>query len=108
MFIAEAALGNAALISEDRSELTAPPPGHDSCVTVSRFQPDVAGDVQLGAGESAVRFATGKAVPTDHAMQACQSGTTRAGRPAFMQNEFVLYREEQVCLRYLVKIRVPQ
>lgn len=112
MFLAEAALGHPASVQSDNPSLKKAPPGHDSCVTTSCTMPDPAHDVQLDLDARQVTFATGPIIEPEPPAAAPGAGSGAGGakkqppRSPFVQKEYLVYRESQVRLRYLVKLRI--
>jgi poly [ADP-ribose] polymerase len=96
MFLAEAALGKQFNVFKETSEVHAlrqAPPGYDSVKAVGRGCP--AGHVKLELDGRAVGFATGQA-----------TRVREDASSSFSQNEFLVYDESQVRLRYLVLVRL--
>jgi len=95
MFLAEAALGRQFQISKETSAvhaLCAAPHGYDSVKAVGKSCPDPSGDVTLQLDGLPCKFATGR--PQQVKEYAASS---------FSQNEFLVYNQDQVRLRYLVR-----
>lgn len=103
MFLAEAALGRAHVITADNASLQRPPTGFDSVIAEGTGGPDDAHDVQLQLDGRAVRFATG---PLREHAPPNEGSRPQRGKSSFTQSEYLVYDERQLRLRYLVKVRI--
>ena len=106
MFLVECGLGEQHLVESDSYEaqrLRKAPRGYQSvqacCATGG---PARAGDVKIKLDGREVVLATGTVrPPTPQDIDACG-----AGRSSFLQNEYLVYNDSQVRLRYVVKINL--
>ena len=97
MFLAEAELGRVHEITSDAPRLQGPPAGADSVLARGKGAPDPAGDVGVtlpGGAKATLSTGAPRRVAPD-------------GETHFSQNEYLLYQESRVRLRYLVTMRVP-
>ena len=95
MFLAEAALGKEHHINRDDSSLREAPKGFDSIVAKGRTEPPPAADTTLKFGGKAVTVPQGK----PEAQKEFQGSS-------FSQSEYLVYKESQVHLRYLLKMKM--
>lgn len=94
MFLAEVALGDEHHITKDDSSLKEAPKGFHSIVAQGRTEPKPAGDVEINLDGHVVTVPTGK--PT---------ARTKYSSSNFSQTEYLVYKESQVRLRYLLKLQ---
>lgn len=94
MFLAEAALGKEHHIFHDDSSLKSPPSGHDSVIAKGQREPDPAADTTIVLEGKPVVVPQGKpkAMPQN-------------SHSSFSQTEWLVYREDQVRLRYALKFQ---
>ena len=101
MFLSEVVLGKQFEVHADgrhASSLRKAPPGYDSVVALGRYRPDPAKDVLVPCGLRNVPLA-------------CTKSTKRkvkdpASASSFFQDEYLVYDEAQVQLRYMVRIQL--
>jgi len=100
MFLVEAALGTQRLINQDgqvgwneKDPVSAH--GADSCLAVGRTEPDPAKDSTVDFDGHQVVFPQGKVV-ANPALQ---------GSTSFSQSEYLIYNENRVRIRYVIKMR---
>ena len=98
MFLAEAAMGTVNYITQDdsRLKLSRLPPGTDSVVALGRIDPDPAGDVAVEMDGNPVTIPAGAIA---------SSTVPGAAKSTFTQSEHLIYREDQLRLRYLVRMQ---
>ena len=98
MFLAEAAMGSVNYITQDdsRLKLSRLPPGTDSVVALGRIDPDPAGDVAVEMDGNPVTIPAGAIA---------SSTVPGAAKSTFTQSEHLIYREDQLRLRYLVRMQ---
>ena len=98
MFLAEAAMGSVNYITQDdsRLKLSRLPPGTDSVVALGRIDPDPAGDVVVEMDGNPVTIPAGAIA---------SSTVPGAAKSTFTQSEHLIYREDQLRLRYLVRMQ---
>eukprot|EP00743_Colponemidia_sp_Colp-15_P002076 GILK01002252.1.p1 GENE.GILK01002252.1~~GILK01002252.1.p1 ORF type:complete len:618 (-),score=140.78 GILK01002252.1:102-1928(-) len=94
MFLAEVALGKEHHIKKDDYKLKQAPKGFDSIVARGCTEPDPSKDTSIQIEDKNVVVPQGKAVPISDWSQS-----------SFSQSEYLVYKESQVRLRYLLKIR---
>jgi len=94
MFLCEAALGKEHHIQRDDSSLRQPPKGFDSIVAKGRVEPEPTADIQIKIGNKQVTVPQGKPVAQPEAKGS-----------SFAQSEYLLYKESQVQMRYLIMIK---
>ncbi|EDV21941.1 uncharacterized protein TRIADDRAFT_59442 [Trichoplax adhaerens] len=95
MFLAEVALGKEHSITRDNSSLIAAPKGHDSVVARGKTEPDPKKDVTITIDGKTVTVPQGKPITR-----------SQYNNSYFSQSEYLVYKESQVRLRYLIKIKV--
>ncbi|XP_021512719.1 protein mono-ADP-ribosyltransferase PARP3 [Meriones unguiculatus] len=95
MFLSEVALGKEHRITTDDPSLKSPPPGFDSVIAQGQTEPDPSQDVELELDGQKVVVPQGRPVP-------CPSFTSSN----FSQSEYLIYKESQCRLRYLVEIHL--
>ena len=119
MFLNEAALGKQHIITTDDWTLTQPPTGHDSILAKGRTEPgererkrerkrekrererstifplllDPSKDISLAIDGHSVSVPQGKPISTTY------SGSN------FSQSEYLVYKESQTCIRYMLQIK---
>jgi poly [ADP-ribose] polymerase 2/3/4 len=94
MFLAEAALGREHIITRDNSSLKAAPKGYDCVVARGHTEPDPSHDVEWKFDGKKVIIPQGKPVRQ-----------TKYGKSSFSQSEYLVYRESQVRLRYVLRLQ---
>jgi len=96
MFLTEVALGKEHHITMDDSSLKSPPKGFDCVIAQGHTEPDhsIAETVKL-AGKDVV-MAMGKPL-----------NRTEFKNSTFSQSEYLVYQENQVRIRYLLKLKYP-
>ena len=92
MFLCEAVLGREHHIQMDDPSLRAAPPGFESIIALGRQEPDKAFDVVIKIDGNDVVVPQSKAVKTPY-----QSS-------AFNNSEYLVYKESQAALRYVLKM----
>ena len=92
MFLVEAALGKEHTITKDDWRLKAPPKGHDCIVARGRTEPDPKDDITWSFGGKKVVVPQGKPIKT------------KFGKSSFSQSEYLVYKESQVKLRYVLQV----
>jgi len=105
MFLCEAALGKQRLITRDgevgwdeKDPVSAG--GFDSCLAVGRTEPDAGQDLQVqfdASGPVAVPQGPVKASPT-----------AGASTSSFSQSEYLVFKESQVRIRYIVQMEFEE
>ncbi len=93
MFLAEAALGKEHTILRDNSSLKAPPKGYDCIVARGHTEPDPQHDIEWEFEGKKVIIPQGKPIK-----QSKYSGSS------FTQSEYLVYKESQVRLRYILRV----
>jgi poly [ADP-ribose] polymerase len=93
MFLAEVALGKEHSITRDDSSLTKAPAGFDSIVARGNTEPDPAQDITWEFEGKTVIVPQGKPV-----------AQKAYGRSSFSQTEYLVYKESQIRLRYVLRI----
>jgi poly [ADP-ribose] polymerase len=94
MFLAEAALGKEHTITRDDSSLKAAPKGYDCIVARGHTEPDPAHDLEWEFEGKKVIIPQGKPIK-----QSKYHGSS------FTQSEYLLYKESQVRLRYVLRVQ---
>jgi len=94
MFLAEVALGKEHHITQDDSSLKAAPTGFDSIVAQGWHDPDPADDEILKLDGNDVIVPAGK-----------PQKRSKWNSSRFSHSEFLVYKESQVRLRYLLKLK---
>ena len=94
MFLAEGALGKEHSITVDDSRLVAPPKGFDSIIARGNTEPDPKKDITIQIDGRDVVVPQGKPIPNP-----LGKGSN------FTQSEYLLYQENQVRLRYLLRLK---
>ncbi|NXM16771.1 PARP3 polymerase, partial [Ploceus nigricollis] len=94
MFLTEVALGKPYRITRDDPTLCQPPAGYDSVLACGRTEPDPAQDEELLLDGKKVLVCQGKPI----AMPAYKDSS-------FSQSEYLIYKESQCRIRYLVQLR---
>ena len=95
MFLCEAVLGKENHIQRDNSRLKAAPRGYHSVVALGRTEPDPKKDITIEIDGREVAVPQGKPIK--------MSGRNRS---SFSQSEYLLYKESQVIIRYVLKMRM--
>uniref|UniRef100_A0A8C8VRV7 Poly [ADP-ribose] polymerase n=1 Tax=Peromyscus maniculatus bairdii TaxID=230844 RepID=A0A8C8VRV7_PERMB len=93
MFLGEVALGKEHHITLDAPSLKSPPPGFDSVVARGHTEPDPTQDIELELDGQQVAVPQGQPLP-------CPSFESSS----FSQSEYLIYKESQCRLRYLLEI----
>lgn len=93
MFLAEAALGKEHSITRDDSSLKAAPKGYDCIVARGQTEPDPKHDIEWEFEGKKVIIPQGKPIKTTYK------------NSSFSQSEYLIYRESQVRLRYVLRIQ---
>jgi len=94
MFLNEVALGEEKHITKDDCTLKAAPPGYDCVIAQGRTEPDPKDDIVYKfEGKDVV-------VPQGKPIQRAQYNTS-----SFSQTEYLVYKESQVHIRYLLKFQ---
>jgi len=96
MFLNEVALGKEHSITQDDSSLTAPPKGFDSIVARGHTEPDPKEDIKVTIDGHDVIVPQGKAITQ-----------SQYSSSSFWQSEYLVYKESQCRIRYLLKIAWP-
>lgn len=94
MFLTEAALGREHTITKDNSSLRAAPSGYDSVVARGRTEPDPTKDMTWKFDGCEVTVPQGKPI-----------SQSQYKNSNFSQSEYLLYRESQVRIRYVLRVR---
>jgi poly [ADP-ribose] polymerase len=94
MFLAEAALGREKTITSDSPSLKAAPKGFDCVVARGHTEPDPKHDLEWEFDGKKVLIPQGKPVKQ-----------SKFSRSSFSQSEYLLYRESQVRLRYVLRVK---
>jgi poly [ADP-ribose] polymerase len=92
MFLAEAALGRERTITRDDSSLRAAPKGYHCIVARGHTEPDPKHDIEWEFDGKTVIIPQGKPIKTSF------------GKSSFSQSEYLLYKESQVRLRYVLRV----
>ncbi|XP_050996456.1 LOW QUALITY PROTEIN: protein mono-ADP-ribosyltransferase PARP3 [Acomys russatus] len=95
MFLGEVALGKEHHITTDDPSLKSPPPGFDSVIARGQTEPDPRQDIELELDGHRVVVPQGRPVP-------CPSFKSSS----FSQSEYLIYKESQCRLRYLLEIHL--
>lgn len=93
MFLAEAALGREHTITNDNWNLKAAPKGYDCIVARGHTEPDPDHDLEWEFEGKKVIIPQGKPVKQ-----------SKYGKSSFSQSEYLLYKESQVRLRYVLRV----
>jgi len=93
MFLAEAALGKEHTITRDDSSLRAAPKGCDCVVARGHTEPDPQHDIEWEFEGKKVIVPQGKPIKTKFTSS------------SFSQSEYLLYKESQVRLRYVLRVQ---
>jgi poly [ADP-ribose] polymerase len=91
MFLNEVAIGNEHHITRDDSSLTKPPNGYDSVIARGQTEPDPTKDTHLIINGKKVIVPQGKPLNMNISS-------------SFSQSEYLIYKESQNHIRYLLKI----
>ncbi|XP_064632694.1 protein mono-ADP-ribosyltransferase PARP3-like [Lineus longissimus] len=92
MFLTEVALGNEQHITRDNSSLTEPPSGKDSVIAKGWTEPDPAKDKDLVKDGKKIVVPQGEPVKQDKYVN----------NSSFGQSEYLVYKESQARMRYLI------
>lgn len=95
MFLCEAALGKEHHISRDNSSLKRAPSGYDSIIAKGRVEPDPKKDI--------IYKIDGRDVVVPHGKPIKQP---KFSKSSFSQSEYLLYKESQVRIRYVLRMRM--
>jgi len=93
MFLSEVALGKQNVITNDDSSLRKPPNGYDSVLAKGRQEPDPSKDTSIKIESNDVIVPQGKPI---------QDSSLNS---SFHQSEYLVYKESQCRIRYLLKFR---
>lgn len=94
MFLTEAALGREHTITQDNPMLKAPPKGYDCVVARGRTEPDPSCDLEWDFDGRKVVIPQGKPI-----------NQSKYKSSSFSQSEYLLYKECQVRLRYVLRVQ---
>jgi len=94
MFLNEVALGKEHHINQDDSSLTKPPAGYDSIIAKGWTEPDPSKDTTITLQGNAVTVPQGKPIKQ-----------AKWNSSSFSQSEYLIYREDQNHIRYLLKLQ---
>lgn len=94
MFLNEVVLGEEHHISRDDSSLTAAPKGYHSVIAKGRTEPDSKLDATLSIDGHAVVVPQGKPV-----------AQPAYADSSFSQSEYLIYREDQCRIRFVLKLK---
>eukprot|EP00731_Ephydatia_muelleri_P003429 Em0001g3429a len=94
MFLNEVALGKEHHITMDDSSLVAPPKGFESVVAKGRTEPDPKLDTTIEVNGKTVAVPQGKPIPVP-----------QYNNSSFSQSEYLVYKESQCRIRYLLKLK---
>ncbi|XP_037346780.2 protein mono-ADP-ribosyltransferase PARP3 [Pungitius pungitius] len=95
MFLSEVALGKEFTITMDRSSLKTAPAGYDSVVARGSVEPDPSKDTYITFEGKQVAVPQGKAVDQP-----------QFSNSSFSNSEFLIYKESQCRLRYLLELHM--
>lgn len=95
MFVCEAALGREYTLTRDDPSLLAPPSGYDSVVAKGTQEPNPQDDITLSLDGRSVVVPQGKPRPEP-----------QFGGSSFSNSEFLVYKESQNKIRYMVTIKM--
>lgn len=93
MFLGEAALGKEHHIDRDDPSLRAAPPGFDSIIAKGRVEPDPKDDYELEFDGHTVVLPVGKPIPQP-----------KWNHSTFQNSEYLVYKESQAQLRYVMTV----
>lgn len=96
MFLCEAALGEENCITVDNSSLTKAPTGFDSVLAMGQSEPDPKKDTTMEFDGHEVVIPQGKPIVNPR---------LKGKSSNFTQSEYLLYKESQVRIRYILKMR---
>lgn len=96
MFLCEGALGKMKRITVDDSSLTKAPAGFDSVLAMGQSEPDPKQDTTMEFDGREVVVPQGKPI---------KNPDLKGGTSNFTQSEYLLYKESQVRIRYILKMR---
>jgi poly [ADP-ribose] polymerase len=94
MFLAEAALGKEHTITRDNGSLKAAPKGFDCIVARGQTEPDPRHDIEWEFEGKKVIIPQGKPIKQ-----------AQYSKSSFSQSEYLLYKESQVRLRYVLRVQ---
>jgi len=92
MFLAEAALGKEHHITRDDSSLVKAPNGYDCIIAKGHTEPDPTKDIKIDIDGKEIVVPQGKPIPQPQYKAS-----------SFTQSEYLVYKESQVRLRYLIR-----
>ncbi|XP_077384783.1 protein mono-ADP-ribosyltransferase PARP3 [Festucalex cinctus] len=95
MFLSEVALGREHTITRDNCSLKKAPAGFDSVVARGQVEPDPSKDVFVTLEGKEVAVPQGKPIKQDEYSESC-----------FSQSEYLIYKESQCRLRYLLELNM--
>ncbi|XP_047438178.1 protein mono-ADP-ribosyltransferase PARP3 [Mugil cephalus] len=95
MFLSEVALGKEYTITKDTPNLKAAPAGYDSVVARGNVEPDPTKDVFITLDEKEVAVPQGKAIKQP-----------QFSKSHFYNSEYLIYKESQCRLRYLLELNM--
>ena len=88
-------------LSQDNPRLTVAPPGFDSVMAIGMSEPDPSKDSMTKIDGRDVAIAVGELVKQPRLLK-----PTGGLKPTnFTQSEYLVYREDQVRIRYVLKMR---
>lgn len=92
LFLCEAAMGKIKQITQDDGSLVAAPPGFDSVLAKGTQEPDEKLDTVIELDKKKVLVPQGKPIPTGISS-------------SFSQSEYLVYKESQCRLRYILRVQ---
>ncbi|XP_036008052.1 protein mono-ADP-ribosyltransferase PARP3-like [Fundulus heteroclitus] len=95
MFLSEVALGKEFTITKDDHTLKKAPAGYDSVVARGMVEPDPSKDIVITIEGKEVTVPQGKAIEQP-----------QYAKSSFCQSEYLIYKESQCRLRYLLEIQI--
>ncbi|XP_023652341.1 protein mono-ADP-ribosyltransferase PARP3 [Paramormyrops kingsleyae] len=96
MFLNEVCLGREHTIQQDNSRLTCPPARYDSVVARGRMEPDASKDISITLDGKSVTVPQG--APLDQ---------PEFKNSYFDNSEYLIYKESQCRIRYLLELKFP-
>ncbi|MFT7801498.1 poly ADP-ribose polymerase 3 [Arapaima gigas] len=97
MFLNEVCLGKEYTITRDNSSLTSAPKGYDSVVARGQQEPDASKDIFITIDGKHVAVPQGTPVSQEQYKDS-----------AFYNSEYLIYKENQCRIRYLLELKFPQ
>jgi poly [ADP-ribose] polymerase len=94
MFLVEVALGKENQIVRDNSSLKKAPDGYDCVHAMGATEPDPSKDTKMTFEGKEVAVPQGKPIQTEH-----------SGKSSFSQSEYLIYKESQARIRYMLKMQ---